>query len=117
MLLTSLALVILPILLVNLGGVWLALSALLNPVGTLLVVGAKFAEVIGASLLPMLGRLVVGFLGLTGPIGDTLAARIDGVYFKRDGFYEDVVNDVRVNDRDRYTQQEIWELTREAWGK
>ncbi len=22
-----------------------------------------------------------------------------------------------VNDRDRYTQQEIWELTREAWGK
>ncbi|MBB3032528.1 TonB-dependent receptor [Alteriqipengyuania lutimaris] len=40
--------------------------------------------------------------GLTGPIGDTLAARVDGVYFKRDGFYNDVVNDVDVNDRDRY---------------
>ena len=34
-----------------------------------------------------------------------LAARIDGVYFERDGFYNDVVNDVRINDRDRYLVQ------------
>ncbi len=40
--------------------------------------------------------------GINAPLGDTLAARVDGVYFKRDGFYNDVVNDVRVNDRDRY---------------
>ncbi|GAA0727425.1 outer membrane receptor protein involved in Fe transport [Sphingomonas japonica] len=41
--------------------------------------------------------------GLTGPIiSDVLAARIDGVYVKRDGFYNDEANDTRINDRDRY---------------
>ena len=41
--------------------------------------------------------------GVTGPIaGDTLAARLDGVYVKRDGFYRDRTNDTRINDRDRY---------------
>ena len=40
--------------------------------------------------------------GINAPLGDTVAARIDGVYFERDGFYNDVVNDVRINDRDRY---------------
>ena len=35
-------------------------------------------------------------------MGETVAARVDGVYFQRDGFYNDVVNDTRVNDRDRY---------------
>ena len=40
--------------------------------------------------------------GVNAPFGETVAGRIDGVYFKRDGFYNDVVNDVRVNDRDRY---------------
>lgn len=40
--------------------------------------------------------------GITGPITDTLAARIDGVWAKRDGFYDDVNNDTDVNDRDRY---------------
>ncbi|WP_346775475.1 TonB-dependent receptor [Sphingomonas sp. G-3-2-10] len=47
-----------------------------------------------------------GQLGITGPLSETVAARIDGVYVKRDGFYENVdasgnVID-RVNDRDRY---------------
>lgn len=46
------------------------------------------------------------FLRLAGnvnlPIGDTVAARIDGVYVERDGFYRDPANDTRVNDRDRY---------------
>ena len=41
--------------------------------------------------------------GLTGPIiADKLAARIDGVYVKRDGFYKDVISGNRINDRDRY---------------
>ncbi|WP_421992615.1 TonB-dependent receptor [Qipengyuania sp.] len=40
--------------------------------------------------------------GINAPIGETVAARLDGVYFQRDGFYNDVVNDVRINDRDRY---------------
>ena len=40
--------------------------------------------------------------GINAPLGDTIAARIDGVYFERDGFYYDVTNDTRVNDRDRY---------------
>ena len=39
---------------------------------------------------------------VTGPIGDTLAARLDGVWVKRDGFYRDTTNDTDVNDRDRY---------------
>ncbi|MBY8335423.1 TonB-dependent receptor [Alteriqipengyuania sp. NZ-12B] len=40
--------------------------------------------------------------GINAPLGDTVAARLDGVYFKRDGFYNDVVNGTDVNDRDRY---------------
>jgi outer membrane receptor protein involved in Fe transport len=41
-------------------------------------------------------------LGATGPISSTLAGRIDGVYFKRDGFMKDVVSGRRINDRDRW---------------
>ena len=40
--------------------------------------------------------------GVNAPLGETIAARIDGVYFERDGFYDDRVNDVKVNNRDRY---------------
>nr|WP_233995714.1 TonB-dependent receptor [Erythrobacter sp. SD-21] len=40
--------------------------------------------------------------GVNAPLGDTVAARIDGVWFQRDGFYNDVVNDTDVNNRDRY---------------
>lgn len=42
--------------------------------------------------------------GFTGPIlgGDTVALRVDGVYFKRDGFLKDVISGRRVNDRDRW---------------
>jgi iron complex outermembrane recepter protein len=44
--------------------------------------------------------------GVTGPITETVAARLDGVYVKRDGFFR-VVNAAgptgeRVNDRDRF---------------
>ena len=40
--------------------------------------------------------------GINAPLGDTIAARVDGVYFKRDGFYNDVVNGTDINNRDRY---------------
>jgi iron complex outermembrane receptor protein len=44
--------------------------------------------------------------GVTGPIAETLAFRLDGVYVKRDGFYKNVTqangSESRVNDRDRY---------------
>ena len=39
--------------------------------------------------------------GVTGPIGDSLGFRLDGVYARRDGFYNDVNNNDDVNDRDR----------------
>jgi len=39
---------------------------------------------------------------VTGPISDTLAARIDGIWVKRDGFLRDATNNTDVNDRDRY---------------
>ncbi len=40
--------------------------------------------------------------GLTGPITETIAARLDGVYLKRDGFLRDVVSGRRINGRDRW---------------
>jgi len=39
--------------------------------------------------------------GITGPIGETVGFRLDGVYAKRNGFYNDVNNDREVNDRNR----------------
>ena len=39
---------------------------------------------------------------VTGPLSDTIAARLDGVYVRRDGFLNDVNNNVKVNNRDRY---------------
>ncbi len=49
--------------------------------------------------------------GLTGPISETLAARFDGVYEKRDGFLQDVTNNVDLGNRDRYfvKGQLLWE--------
>ena len=41
-------------------------------------------------------------LGVTGAITDTLAARIDGVIMKRDGFLEDVISGDEVNNRNRW---------------
>jgi iron complex outermembrane recepter protein len=40
--------------------------------------------------------------GVTGPLSDTIAARVDGVYFKRDGFLRDVVSGRDINNRDRW---------------
>jgi iron complex outermembrane receptor protein len=39
---------------------------------------------------------------VTGPISETIAARLDGVYVRRDGFLHDVVNNIDVNNRDRF---------------
>jgi outer membrane receptor protein involved in Fe transport len=40
---------------------------------------------------------------VTGPIiSDVLAFRLDGVFNKRDGFFDDIVNDTDFNNRDRY---------------
>ena len=41
-------------------------------------------------------------LGATGPFSDTLAGRIDGVYYERDGFMKDVISGRRINDRERW---------------
>ena len=38
----------------------------------------------------------------TGPITESLAARLDGVYMERDGFLEDVISGRRINDRNRW---------------
>ena len=40
--------------------------------------------------------------GITGPISDDLAFRLEGVWVKRDGFYDDVTNDTDVNNRNRW---------------
>lgn len=53
-------------------------------------------------------------MGLTGPIGNSnFAYRLDGVYVHRDGFYDDIVNDTDINNRDRYfvRGQLLWEAT------
>ena len=39
---------------------------------------------------------------ITGPLSEKLAARLDGVYVRRDGFLKDVNNNTDVNNRDRY---------------
>src|SRR5690242_15835926 len=38
----------------------------------------------------------------TGPVSDTIALRLDGVWLKRDGFLKDDISGRRVNDRDRW---------------
>ena len=40
--------------------------------------------------------------GINAPLGDRVAARVDGVYFERDGFYNDITNGGTINNRDRY---------------
>ncbi len=40
--------------------------------------------------------------GVTGPLSETIAARVDGIYFKRDGFLKDVISGRRINNRDRW---------------
>ena len=39
---------------------------------------------------------------VTGPLSDTVAARLDAVWVKRDGYLKDDVPDGAINDRDRW---------------
>lgn len=39
---------------------------------------------------------------ITGPLSNTIAARLDGVYVKRDGFMNDIVSGRRLDNRDRW---------------
>jgi outer membrane receptor protein involved in Fe transport len=55
------------------------------------------------------GQLDIGNFGyrraqasLTGPLSETIAARIDAVWVKRDGFLKDVISGRRLNDQDRW---------------
>jgi iron complex outermembrane recepter protein len=51
--------------------------------------------------------------GITGGLSDTLAGRLDVVYVRRDGFYDDEANDTTINNRNRvFTRgQLLWEPT------
>jgi len=51
--------------------------------------------------------------GVTGPISPTLAGKVEAVFEKRGGFYEDVNTGANINDRDRYfvRGQLLWEPT------
>jgi len=40
--------------------------------------------------------------GVTGPLSDTIAARLDAVWVKRDGFYNDPANHTTINNRNRF---------------
>ena len=90
-------------------------EVLRGPQGTLFGRNASAGLISIISKSPDLNRLSAGgdvsygnynYIRVAGnlnvPLGETLAARIDGVYNKRDGFYHDVTNNVDVNNRDRY---------------
>ena len=46
--------------------------------------------------------MIRGELGVTGPISETIAFRVDGTYLERDGYIRDVISGRTVNNRDRY---------------
>jgi len=63
----------------------------------------SFSEVSGSAEATYGNYDYLRFAGAVNvPLNDTVAARIDGVYAKRDGFYYDPTNDTDVNDRDRF---------------
>ena len=72
--------------------------------GMLSIVSKKPSFTLGGTVEGTYGNYDYYRLGgsITGPLSETIAARLDGVYVKRDGFYHDVVNDADVNNRDRY---------------
>ena len=90
-------------------------EVLRGPQGTLFGRNASAGIISIVSKAPSTNRVSAGgevtygnydFLRIAGnfnlPVSDTIAARVDGVYVKRDGFYDDKTNDTDVNDRDRY---------------
>lgn len=90
-------------------------EVLRGPQGTLFGRNASAGIISIVSKSPDLNRVSAGgevtygnydFWRLAGninvPLGETIAARVDGVYVKRDGFLTDVTNKTDVNNRDRY---------------
>ena len=81
--------------------------------GLISVITAKprFEPEVAASIDVGNYNLRRGELSLTGPLSDTLAGRIDGVYLTRDGYFRDAISGRDINDRDRYLLrgQLLWE--------
>jgi len=90
-------------------------EVLRGPQGTLFGRNASAGIISITSKMPDLNRLSAGGSASYGnynywridgnvnaPLSDTVGARIDGVYVKRDGFYRDVTNNTDINNRDRF---------------
>ncbi len=90
------------------------IEVLRGPQGTLFGRNASAGVISVITAKPQFRTLVAGAVSvgnydyrrieatLNGALSDTIAARLDGVYVKRDGFLKDVISGRRVNDRDRY---------------
>ncbi len=72
--------------------------------GVLSIFSKKPSFTFGANAEATYGNYDFYRLGgsITGPISDTVAARLDAVYVNRKGFYNDPANNTDINDRDRY---------------
>ncbi len=90
-------------------------EVLRGPQGTLFGRNASAGIISITSKMPDLNRLSAGgsasygnynYIRVDGnvnaPLSDTVGARIDGVYVKRDGFYHDVTNNTDINNRNRF---------------
>ncbi|MEG3145890.1 TonB-dependent receptor [Sphingomonas sp. RT2P30] len=90
-------------------------EVLRGPQGTLFGRNATAGIISITSKMPDLNRISAGgsatygnynFIRVDGnvnvPLSDTIGARIDGVYVKRDGFYRDVTNNTDINNRNRF---------------
>jgi iron complex outermembrane receptor protein len=90
-------------------------EVLRGPQGTLFGRNASAGIISITSKMPDLNRLSAGGSASYGnynywridgnvnaPLSDTVGARLDGVYVKRDGFYHDVTNNTDINNRDRF---------------
>ncbi|MES2043066.1 MAG: TonB-dependent receptor [Pseudomonadota bacterium] len=90
-------------------------EVLRGPQGTLFGRNASAGIISITSKMPDLNRLSAGGSASYGnynywridgnvnaPLSDTVGARLDGVYVKRDGFYRDVTNNTDINNRDRF---------------
>ena len=72
--------------------------------GLIHVITAKPSDEFGGNLEASYGNFDAYRLAadITGPLTETVSARLDGIYSKRDGFLTDVVSGRTVNNRDRY---------------
>ena len=62
----------------------------------------RFEPEFGGALTVGNYDLLRGEASVTGPVSSTVAARLDGVWMKRDGFLKDVISGRDVNDRNRW---------------